>query len=140
VKVLFDTNVVLDVLLERPPHAGIALRLLSMVDSGRITGFLCAASVTTIYYLDGKAVGDRAAREHVRGLLARFEIAPVDHTALAQALETDSSDYEDAVLQEAARLAGADAIVTRNPKDFGKASLPVLDPSELLSAVLAADP
>ena len=60
-KVLFDTNVVLDVLLDREPFASVAAQLLSLADKGRIQGVLCATTVTTIHYLATKAVGRRQA-------------------------------------------------------------------------------
>jgi predicted nucleic acid-binding protein len=138
-KVLFDTNVILDVLLARAPHAAFAARLLDLVDRRKIEGLLCATTVTTLHYLAAKAVGRRKAERQVRDLLAMFGIAPVDHAVLAQALALGFPDYEDAVLHEAARAAGAVGIVTRNRKDFRAASLPVFDPRELLSVILAAE-
>jgi predicted nucleic acid-binding protein len=138
-KVLFDTNVILDVLLARTPHAEVAARLLNLVDQKRLEGVLCATTVTTIHYLATKAVGRRKAGKHVRELVTMFEVAPVDLAVLTQALELGYADYEDAVLHEAARLVGADGIVTGNRKDFAKASIPVFDPRELLSAALAVE-
>jgi hypothetical protein len=61
-----------------------------------------------------------------------FDIAPVNRAVLAEALAGRIADFEDAVLYQSARLAGADAIVTRNQKDFKQASLLVLGPDELL--------
>ena len=139
-KVLFDTNVVLDVLLAREPFASVAAQLLSLADKGRIQGVLCATTVTTIHYLATKAVGRRQAQKHIRELLAIFEVAPVDRFVLGQALDTRLPDYEDAVLHEAARAAGAVGIVTRNAKDFSGATVPVLSPEELLCAALAEQP
>ena len=138
-KVLFDTNVVLDVLLARAPHAEPAARLMALVDRGKIEGLLCATTVTTIHYLATKVIGRRKAVKHLRELLAMFDVARVDRAVLLQALEPNFPDYEDAVLHEAARAAGATGIVTRNASDFAAASLPVFDPRELLSAVLAAE-
>jgi predicted nucleic acid-binding protein len=139
VKVLLDTNVVLDLLLAREPHADGAARLFGLIDRGRLRGTLCATTLTTIHYLATKAAGHRQARAHVRSLLTLFEIAPVDRTVLGQALELDFADFEDAVLHEAARLSGAAAIVTRNGKDFRGAALPVLSPQELLSGLAASE-
>lgn len=138
-KVLFDTNVILDVLLARAPHSDVAARLLNLIDQAKLEGVLCATTVTTIHYLATKAVGPRKAKKHVRELMTMFEVAPVDRKVLAQALELGLADYEDAVLHEAARLAGADGIVTRNGKDFAGSSIPVFDPRELLSATLAVE-
>ncbi len=50
-KILFDTNVVLDVLIDRKPFSLTASLLFSEVEKGRIEGFLCATTITTIYYL-----------------------------------------------------------------------------------------
>ncbi|HCW51656.1 MAG TPA: PIN domain nuclease [Clostridiales bacterium] len=139
-KVLFDTNVVLDVLLAREPFAQVAAQLLSLADRGRIQGVLCATSVTTIHYLATKAVGHRQAQKHLRELLTMFEVAPVNGGVLARALDTRFSDYEDAVLHEAGRAARVAGIVTRNVKDFSGAAMPVFAPDELLCAVLAQQP
>lgn len=136
-RVLFDTNVILDHLLEREPYVDVAERLLSLVDTGEIEGVICATTATTIHYLASKAVGAAAAAEHLRALLAIFDVACVDREVLRGALDTSFSDYEDAVLHQAACSAGAGAIVTRNGKDFSRSSLPVFDPPELLAAVQA---
>jgi predicted nucleic acid-binding protein len=135
VKVLFDTNVVLDVLLAREPHFEVAARLFSLVDNKAIDGLICATTVTTIHYLAAKAVGAKKAATHVRALMALFEVAPVSRAVLAGAMERGFDDFEDALLHEAALLSGATAIVTRNGKDFAKAALPVFEPVALLAAV-----
>ncbi len=134
-KVLFDTNVVLDVLLLRQPHVATAARLFTFVDKGELEGSICATAVTTVHYLAEKAVGRRQARKHVKELMALFRVAGVDHEVLRNALELDFADFEDAVVHEAARAAGMAAIVTRNGKDFARAMLPILEPGELLAAM-----
>ena len=138
-RVLFDTNVVLDHLLGRAPFVDSAERLLSLVDSGGLDGVICSTTVTTIHYLASKAVGASEATDYIRELLAIFDVACVDREVLRDALDAGFSDYEDAVLHEAARSAGASAIVTRNGKDFTRSALPVFTPVELLAA-LQADP
>lgn len=137
-RVLFDANVLLDVLLEREPHVQVATKLVALVDNGRIGGAICATAVTTLYYVGVKDLGRRRAHDHIRTLLSLFEVAPVDREVLQRALDDDSfGDYEDAVAHEAAHAAGVGAIVTRNGRDFAKATLPVFDPHELLAAVAA---
>jgi predicted nucleic acid-binding protein len=137
--VLFDTNVILDVLLARVPHVGPATGLLDRVATRTLDGLLGATTLTTIHYLATKAVGTRAAQGHIRTLLGLFEVAPVTRAVLTDALELDLADYEDAVLHEAARHAGANAIVTRDPKGFAQARLKLYAPEELLR-FLAATP
>jgi predicted nucleic acid-binding protein len=139
VKVLFDTNVVLDHLLEREPHADNAERLLSLVDAGKVDGVICSTTATTIHYLASKAVGRSAAMDYIRKLLAIFDVACVDREVLLGALDLGFPDFEDAVLHEAACRVGAAAIVTRNGKGFARSALPVFDPAELVAAV-RADP
>lgn len=117
-KALFDTNVVLDLLLDREPFSGDAARCFSRVEAGEIEGWLCASTVTTLYYLVKKSAGARKARESITLLLSLFEIAPVNKIALQGALRIPFKDFEDAVLHEAARLVNADVIVTRNTADF----------------------
>ena len=136
-KVLFDTNVVLDHLLAREPYVDTAEQLLSLVDAGGIDGVICSTTATTIHYLASKAVGAAAAMDYLRKLLAIFDVACVDREVLQGALDLGFSDFEDAVLHEAACKIGVTAIVTRNGKDFVRSTLPVFDPAELLAAVNA---
>lgn len=139
-RVLFDTNVVLDVLLHRQPHAGAAIRLFEQVAQRRLQGLLGATTVTTIHYLAEKAVGRKQARGHLETLLGLFEIAAVDRSVLTGALKLRFSDFEDAVLHEAAVHAGATAIVSRDVAGFRTARLTVYAPGELLTLVEAGPP
>jgi predicted nucleic acid-binding protein len=138
VKVLFDTNVVLDVLLDREPHTEVAAKLFALVDNGRLEGSICATTVTTIYYIAAKSFGRKRAHDQVHELLGLFAVADVGRDVLDRALDLDFADFEDAVVHEAARASGASAIVTRDGGDFANASLPVFDPHELLAAIAAA--
>jgi predicted nucleic acid-binding protein len=138
VKVLFDTNVILDVLLEREPHVATAARLFSLVDNGDLEGSICATTATTVFYIAERSFGSKRAQVQVRDLLGLFDVAPVDRDVLARALALDFADFEDAVLHEAASAGGMSAIVTRDRQGFANATLPVFDPHELLAAVTAA--
>jgi len=129
--VLFDTNVVLDLLLDREPFSADAARCISMVESGEIEGWLCASTVTTLHYLIRKSAGARNAVDSISLLLSLFEIAPVNKTVLESALRLSFKDFEDAVLNEAARYSNVDVIVTRNTADFKNASLPIQSPAKL---------
>ncbi len=130
-QILFDTNVLLDVLLEREPHVREAAALFEAVETGRLTGLVGATTVTTIYYLAERAGDHEAAEAGIRQLLRLFEVAPVTRAVLEEALALGFGDFEDAVLHEAARHAGAEGIVTRNVEDF-QGSLPIYTPGELL--------
>jgi predicted nucleic acid-binding protein len=121
--------------LDREPHVAASANVLSRAEAGDLIGCLCATTVTTIHYLATRALGAGGSLGEVRKLLSLFEIAPVTRTVLETALDLGFADYEDAVLHEAARQAGAQGIVTRNPRHFAKASLPVYTPEELALAL-----
>jgi len=130
-KILLDTNIVLDVLMDRIPFADAATELFSKVENGTIIGCLCGTTITTVYYLAAKAVGAPRAKDEIKKLLSLFEVAPVNRHVLESALVADFSDFEDAVIYEAACHAGAEAIVTRNQKHFKKSGIPVYSAEEI---------
>ena len=134
-KILFDTNIVLDLLLERQPFVNDAQLLFEKVESGQLNGFLGATTVTTLDYLLSKSLSMRDAKVVIKKLLSLFDVAPVNRLVLEDALESGFSDFEDAVLHAAAMHNGAQAIVTRDAKGFSKAKLPIYSPHELLSAI-----
>ena len=134
-RVLFDTNAVLDVMLDRAPFAAASAEILSRAEAGELIGCICATTVTTIHYLASRAAGAERALGEVRKILSLFEIAPVNRAVLETALELGFADYEDAVLHEAARQIGAQGIVTRNPRHFKKASVSIYSPEELSQAL-----
>lgn len=76
-RLLFDTNVVLDVLLAREPCSTTMALLFSKIEKGELSGYLSAITITTIHYLASKVAGAVEAREEIGKLLKLFEIAPV---------------------------------------------------------------
>ena len=136
-KILLDTNIVLDVLMDRVPFADTAAELFSKVEDGTIIGYLCGTTITTVYYLAVKVVGAPRAQEEIKKLLTLFEVAPVNRQILESALVAGFSDFEDAVIHEAACHVGAEAIVTRNQKDFKKSRISVYS-SEEITMILAS--
>ena len=125
-KIFFDTNVILDVLLDRDPFVEEALPLLAKVECSEITGVICATTVTTIYYLVSKCLGTEEAIRHIKTLLSIFEITPVNRAVLEDALNSGFSDFEDAVLHASALIVGADCIVTRDFSGFKNSKIPVI--------------
>ena len=132
-KALVDTNVVLDVLLDRRPHSADSVRVFGLVETGCIQGLLCATTITTIDYLLLQSLSRTEARKHLGQLMRLFDIAPVNRVVLEGAMRSRVADFEDAVLEQAAWLAGADWIVTRNTRDFAHSTIRVHDPRECLA-------
>lgn len=132
-KVAVDTNVVLDVLLDREPQVEDSAQILWAAESGAIAALLCATTLTTIHYLTVKALGRAGAIAAIDQLLAICDVAAVNRQVLQIAATSKIRDYEDAVLAHAAEIAGATAIITRNPKDFAKSGLRIYTPREWLA-------
>lgn len=133
--ILFDTNVVLDVLLKRAPHEKTARWLIGRVEAGDLIGVLGATTVTTMDYVAGRAIGVKKTRRDLQALFRIFEIAAVNRAVLEAALESVFDDFEDAVLHEAGRRAGVDGIVTRDGEGFTTATLPIYTPAELVEGL-----
>jgi predicted nucleic acid-binding protein len=132
-RVLVDINVVLDVLLDRRPFADSSSAVWAAVEDGDVEGLLAAHAVTTLHYLNARAVGARAAKDTTEALLSVFNVAGVDEAVLSSALALRWTDFEDAVTAASARRAKCDAIVTRNPRDFSGSPIRVLAPAEALA-------
>jgi predicted nucleic acid-binding protein len=139
VRVLFDVDVVLDLLLDRSPFSRDAAILLSKAEQGELSGHICSTAVTTIHYIARKAIGDRKAREEVRKLLTFLEPLVVNRAILEGAFDATFRDFEDAVSHEAARQAGVEGIVTRNIRDFKGSQIPVYSPSDLVRTLAAVE-
>lgn len=135
-RILYDTNVLLDVLLRREPHAQAAAQLWDAAHRGIISGVVSAISLPTISYLVGRGYSADQARSDVRAVLATFEVAPVGRPELETGLdETFASDYEDGVVHASAARSGCSGIVTRDATGFAGGEIPVYTPGELLAAL-----
>jgi predicted nucleic acid-binding protein len=132
-KVIIDTNIILDVLLERTPFFKPAVEIFCLVEDSKIEAFICATTVTTIDYLLTKSLPLKKARTALGHIISLFEIAPVNRAVIERALNSRVADFEDAVLEESGKIAGADCIITRNVKDFKYASIKVFEPIEFLA-------
>ncbi|BFN37498.1 PIN domain-containing protein [Fidelibacter multiformis] len=134
-KILFDTNIILDVLLLRKPFYTSATFLLSQVEQGKIEGWLCPTTITTLGYLITKVKGPKEAKRLIKNLLNIFKLTDLNRSIFLTACNHKINDYEDAVLHESARLSNMEGIVTRNVKDFKHASVYVYDPDELMGMI-----
>ncbi len=125
---LFDTNVVLDVLLDRKPHVEASTAAWVLVESGCAEGFLAVHAATTLHYLIRKEKGAAETRRILMAILRVFAVAAVDSAVTREALDLPLSDFEDAVTATAARHAKCDYIITRDPKGFRGAAVRSVTP------------
>jgi predicted nucleic acid-binding protein len=130
---LLDLNVILDVLLDRPPSADAASALWAAIETGQGRGLVSAHGLTTVFYLLQKARDVAFARTGVERLVSIFGVAAVDDAVIRRALVFGWPDFEDAVCAAAAEASGCDAIVTRDPDGYPNCPLPVIDPAAALA-------
>ena len=113
-KVLLDTNIILDVFLSREPNAEPAEKIFEMIYQDKIQGYTTASSITDIYYITAKRLGDTAAREALRNLFNLLGVIAVDGADCVYALDVPIPDYEDALVMVCAGKVDIDYIITND--------------------------
>jgi predicted nucleic acid-binding protein len=124
-RILLDTDVVLDVLLARQPFAQHAAKIWQENQDGRVEAYISAITPINVFYIARKLKGLEAAREAIEKLLSGLQICSVDQSILEVAFNSTLTDYEDAVQVICAIHIKLDAIVTRNLEDFRGAAIQV---------------
>lgn len=135
-KILIDTNIVLDFLLQREPFFQDAEQLFQAMDEGQAIGYVTATTLTDIFYISRKHTQSREkARQAVSDALIAMAVCPVDRAILEAAFESNLADFEDAVQIFSAVAQGLDAIVTRDARGFLSSPLSALSVQELLTQI-----
>lgn len=134
-RVLYDTNVLLDVLQARPLHLAASAAALSLVETRRVEGYVAAHAVTSVAYLLQRRAGATKSRVLLADLLSQLHVAAVTDRTIRTALAGAFRDFEDAVCHAAALEAGAEMIVTRNVGDFVAGTVPAVLPETLVAVV-----
>jgi len=133
VRVLIDTNVVLDFLLEREPFFQDVELLFQAIDSGQVIGYVTATTLTDIFYIARRHTRSFVqARQAVSETLTGMVICSVDRAILEAAFRSGVVDFEDAVQIACAVAQGLEAIVTRDTQGFLSSPVPILSTQELL--------
>ena len=136
-KVLFDTNVVLDIALNRSPFVEHAALLWRLAEQKEITACLSNTSITDIFYIVNKHAGREKARGFIADILDTFRLVDIDEEGFRQALAEDMADFEDAVQYVICTRNDCDVLVTRNKADYGRRP-EVLDPAEAIERIKTA--
>ena len=132
-RVLIDTNIVLDFLWQREPFFQDADLLFQAIDAGQLIGYVTATTLTDIFYISRKHTRSvEQARQAVLETLTAMVICPIDRAVLESAFNSGLVDFEDAVQIFGAVAQGLDAILTRDNKGFLSSPIPVLSIQELL--------
>jgi predicted nucleic acid-binding protein len=132
-KVLVDTNVVLDVLLNRSNFYTNSRAVFELAEKKHITGHISASSITDIFYIANKAIKDNEiVYQAIERLAALFFIVPVVESTITDALALRWKDFEDAVQFVVGEGLSVDYIVTRNTQDFSSGNIPAVTPEQFL--------
>ena len=133
-KVLLDTNVILDVLQKRSPWFDDGKKIFLAVATKQVDGFVTAKEIADIYFFSRKQFKgeegiDKTVRKIISGILALFGIVDTLGEDCQNALGIENNDYEDAIMMTSAQRAGIDLIVTRNTEHFIQSPVPVCTPA-----------
>lgn len=129
-KTLFDTNIVLDVALDRPQLATASRDALTWGFEHPGRACLAWHSVATLAFFLGKHGRRDAVRPLVGELVARLDIVGGSDRELLRAIKLPVPDFEDAMIIALAEAAGATHIVTRNTADFRRSPVKAVTPEE----------
>ena len=131
-RVLIDTNVVLDFLLVREKFFPDANEIFNHIQTGEFEAFVSAITPVNTFYTARKEIGGEKALKLVKELTQLVSIARTDGIVISTAFDLGFTDYEDAVQCASAMAEGLDAIVTRNTKDYTNSPIQIYSPSEFL--------
>lgn len=132
-RLLVDTNVLMDVLMERHPFFADSLGLVNSIFRHQHVGVIAVHTVTTVYYLVEKEFGAARALNSIDWLLAHFAISDADRQVLVRAREISIPDFEDAVVVASAERGRCDAIISRDDSSFSQSRIPAYDPKTFLA-------
>ncbi len=131
-RVLLDTNIVLDFVLERTLFYAEADEIFIRLKNNDFEAFVSAITPINVFYTTRKEKDKATAFSAIEELLKLVQIAESNNQIYQNALALNFNDYEDAVQHECAVVENLDAIVTRNTKDFKNSTINVYSPGEFL--------
>ncbi len=134
-RLLVDTNVLLDIFLAREPFVADARKLLVMEQFRDAELWTSTQSYTDLFYIGAKAHGPERMQKMTEEALPLFKICSLDQTDIRAALGAGWKDFEDCLIWRAAKKVKADYIITRNTRDFSRSTIPALTPSEFFSRI-----
>ena len=134
-KVLIDTNIILDVLCNRKDFVEDSAKVFKLCEVKKITGYISALSISNIVYIMRKELDTEKVKEILEKLSLIFEIVDLRADDLKRASALDFKDYEDAIQSTQASRIKANYIITRNIKDYHKSKVTAIKPSELIERI-----
>jgi predicted nucleic acid-binding protein len=137
-KVLLDTNVVLDAIANREPFMIDAQKIMNLILDNKLEGYITANSITDIYYIARKHLSKNDLHKTLHSLFKIFDIIDVFGADCRKALDFPLVDYEDALLAVCGERAFVDYIITRDEEFLRQTKIPVISPSDFVKKALNA--
>jgi len=131
-RILLDTNILLDIALKRDPHFLFSVKAFKMIDGKAIFGFITATTVTDLYYISKKECGHDIAIQFINNLLSVVDVLEVNKKIILLSLNSSFPDFEDAIQINTAKINDVEVIITRNPKDFVETEITILSPKQFI--------
>lgn len=134
-RVLVDTNVLLDVLLDRPRLSEASSRIWSLAETEQIEGYVSAISFNNIYCIASRAHSKEQADQAMIALRGSFRCVDQSMQIINQAIDANLKDFEDAIQYFSAVHIRADFVITRNLADFPKRGPKAITPEDFLTLI-----
>lgn len=135
-KILIDTDVLLDIFLDREPFSNDSSKILDLCAKGRVMGFVTPVMISNVYYLLRKTNSQDKVIDNLKMLLTIVDISIIDKSTVSEALNSDFKDFEDALQNFSAQGSKEiNIIITRNTKDYKTSKLSVMTPENYLKTI-----
>ncbi len=133
-KIVIDNNVILDIFQNREPFVQFSSRVLRLVETKQVKGYVTANSITDIHYVLSRCLKDKEkVYEAIDVLLQLIDIIDVTAKDVRKAFHPDVGDFEDELISVCAERAKMNYIITRNTKDFTNSPVPAITPDDFLT-------
>jgi len=135
-EIFIDSDIILDLFLNREPHIVHAQELLNLFDKEEVNLYTSSIIINNVYYFINKGRNRSIAKSAVKLLADILKILPVYADAVELAVDSDFKDFEDALQYYTALKQNCDYIITRNTKDYKHSAIPVLTAEQFLRTIL----
>jgi predicted nucleic acid-binding protein len=131
-KLFIDSDVILDLLLQREPHAVYSTRLLTLLEKGEYSGYTSPLVFANVNYILCRSLGHKETRKQLQRLHTFLDILTMDARAVDRSLASSFNDFEDGLQYFTALSNKINRIITRNVKDYSTSTIKVSTPEEFL--------
>lgn len=131
-KILIDTNVIIDIALEREPFVNDSKELIKLIDNQNIEAYISATAVTDIYYITKRKTSHEQVINFLENLFVFVSVLPVNESIVKMAMKIENNDFEDAIQIETSKQNDISVVITRDKKDYANSGLRVFCPNEYI--------